>query len=172
MVVGCIDDDDDLVHIFFYTHHLFLHSIASKSGAAAAVDPVDVAKVRQVARDNGLTIRMVLTTHAHRYAIAADKEEQWCGGKCVVSNVGHSPPRHAAHFVCLLHYIHAHTRRDHDGGNVELAKTLPQDVKIVGGKDDNVAACTHRVQDNDTLTLDEVTIQCLHTPLYVVRCFA
>lgn len=52
--------------LLFYHNTRSLHSIASKNGTAAAIDPVDVTKVRQVARENGLTIRMVLTTHAHR----------------------------------------------------------------------------------------------------------
>lgn len=45
------------------------HSLAdTKRGIAAAVDPVDAAKVRATAANHGLTINLVLTTHAHKYA--------------------------------------------------------------------------------------------------------
>lgn len=49
------------------THHRLADT---KRGIAAAVDPVDAAKVCSTATNHGLSIKMVLTTHAHKYAVA------------------------------------------------------------------------------------------------------
>lgn len=47
-----------------------------------------------------------------------------------------------------------------------MARALPG-ITVVGGAAEGVAACTRTVVHKDTLQLGDLTIKCLHTPLYV-----
>eukprot|EP00124_Ichthyophonus_hoferi_P001647 Ihof_evm8s91 gene=Ihof_evmTU8s91 len=64
--------------------------------------------------------------------------------------------------TCILT---THSHWDHDGGNVEIAKKLPNAV-IYGGKGDSAAAVMHEVGDGDSLKIGNINVNVLYTPCH------
>jgi hydroxyacylglutathione hydrolase len=65
----------------------------------------------------------------------------------------------------VSHLLTTHKHWDHSNGNVEMKSKIPG-LEIVGGKEDNVPACTLPVENGDTLQVDGVKITCIHTPCH------
>ncbi|KAI5180807.1 hydroxyacylglutathione hydrolase [Nematocida sp. AWRm80] len=57
--------------------------------------------------------------------------------------------------------ITTHCHKDHSGGNPFLEKTFPG-IKIFAGSDR--VHCTNICKDNETISVGNLTIKCLHTP--------
>ncbi|XP_027104105.2 hydroxyacylglutathione hydrolase cytoplasmic isoform X1 [Coffea arabica] len=111
--------------------------INEKTKEAAAVDPAEPHKVFRAAQENGVHLKLVLTTHHH-----------W------------SAPR-----LCLGLQMHFDDR-DHAGGNDKIKQIVPA-IKVYGGSVDNVRGCTNKVENGDRIPLgDEISILCLHTPCH------
>lgn len=69
----------------------------------------------------------------------------------------------AALGVRITHVLCTHHHWDHSGGNAPLLKVLP-DLVVVGGRIDNVEACSRPVDDDDEFTAGDLTVKCLLTP--------
>jgi hydroxyacylglutathione hydrolase len=54
--------------------------------------------------------------------------------------------------------------RDHAGGNEEMARLVPG-IEIFGGEHDNVSAASRQVTDKEEISVGDIKIQCLETPL-------
>ncbi|XP_064404294.1 probable hydrolase PNKD [Halichondria panicea] len=65
--------------------------------------------------------------------------------------------------INLKAILTTHKHWDHAGGNVLLKRQYP-DLQVYGGANENVAAQTHPVKDNDTIKLGKFTIDVLSTP--------
>lgn len=68
------------------------------------------------------------------------------------------------HCVQVTTVLTTHKHADHAGGNTTMAKRLGSGAEIIGGEVDDVQACTRTVKDGETLTFEDIQIQCLHTP--------
>lgn len=72
--------------------------------------------------------------------------------------------------VNLTTVLTTHHHWDHAGGNVNLVKKfskLHPDVKLaVYGGDDRIGALTHKVGQDDTLSIGDLRITCLFTPCH------
>lgn len=58
-----------------------------------------------------------------------------------------------------------HHHWDHAAGNRELCAHF-RNLKVYGGEDDLVDACTHRLQDGDSLRVGGLTLHALHVPCH------
>mmetsp|Transcript_33255 Transcript_33255/g.105281 ORF Transcript_33255/g.105281 Transcript_33255/m.105281 type:complete len:255 (-) Transcript_33255:111-875(-) len=56
-----------------------------------------------------------------------------------------------------------HHHYDHAGGNKEMAKKVPG-LSVYGGSLDNVSACTHPLNHDDTFAVGSIQVRALHTP--------
>lgn len=65
----------------------------------------------------------------------------------------------------VSHLLTTHKHIDHSGGNAEMKEIIP-DLQIVGGKEDNVPACTLAVNNGDTFEVGGIKITCMHTPCH------
>lgn len=122
-----------------------LDRLVDNNGITAAVDPVEPAKAIEAARNENLQISKVLTTHHHWYIL--DKLRELCVGFL-----------HCSVFTSC-------NGRDHAGGNEEISKLIPG-IEIIGGEHDNVSAATKQVANEEEITLGDIKITCLETPLY------
>ena len=123
--------------------------IDESSKEAAVVDPVEAEKVVEVAKQHGVLLKFVLTTHHHWYGI-----------------IHISIP--LFEYFCLFTLFGAHNR-DHAGGNEKIKQLVPG-IKVYGGSVDNVKGCTDKLENGDNITLGaHLNILSLHTPWYI--CF-
>lgn len=67
--------------------------------------------------------------------------------------------------VTPKYVVTTHHHWDHSRGNDAMVEEFP-DIQIVGGKLDNVKACTTPVDDGDKITIGNINIECLHTPCH------
>lgn len=65
--------------------------------------------------------------------------------------------------VRLVGVLTTHKHFDHAGGNSVVASRIPG-IKIYGGRLDRVQACTHPLNNNDTIELGSILIRALSTP--------
>lgn len=66
--------------------------------------------------------------------------------------------------VKLTKVLTTHHHWDHAGGNAKLSKSFTG-IDIYGG-DDRVEAINHKVQNNDTLNIGNLSVKCLATPCH------
>ena len=58
-----------------------------------------------------------------------------------------------------------HKHWDHSNGNPDMASNFP-DIKVIGGKKDEVQAWTDPVSDKDVIEIGGMKIECMHTPCH------
>ena len=63
------------------------------------------------------------------------------------------------------HLVTTHKHLDHSGGNDEMKKTFPN-LKIYGGKDDDIASVTQEINHLDKQTIGGLEMTALHTPCH------
>lgn len=56
-----------------------------------------------------------------------------------------------------------HHHADHAGGNSSLKAQVPN-IKVYGGRQDNVQACTHMLDHRNTFQIGGIQVEALHTP--------
>lgn len=78
----------------------------------------------------------------------------------------------ASHAVKLKSVLTTHHHWDHAGGNEKLVEKYVaahngkcDELRVYGG-DDRIGALTHKVKQDDTVQLGELTIRCLFTPCH------
>ena len=58
-----------------------------------------------------------------------------------------------------------HHHWDHAGGNSQLVKKYPR-IAVYGGKDDQIACCTHPLSDGDEVMVGALRVHALHVPCH------
>mmetsp|Transcript_5676 Transcript_5676/g.15168 ORF Transcript_5676/g.15168 Transcript_5676/m.15168 type:complete len:253 (-) Transcript_5676:347-1105(-) len=71
----------------------------------------------------------------------------------------------AEHGVKITMILTTHKHWDHAGGNQELKAEL-DDIVVVGGRNDDVKACTRAVVDGEELQLGNIVIKAIWTPCH------
>lgn len=69
------------------------------------------------------------------------------------------------HNVQLKSILTTHHHWDHASGNKDLALKFDNSLKVYGG-DDRIVALTHKVSQDDEISLGSLTVRCLHTPCH------
>ncbi|KAG5533638.1 hypothetical protein RHGRI_027730 [Rhododendron griersonianum] len=130
---------------------------ATKEGAA--VDPVEPDKVLGVAKENGVELKSVLTTH-HHWSVRFLASSDFLHFHCVIQICGFT-------FMYVVHDTDACTYdRDHAGGNEKIKELVPG-IRVYGGSLDNVKGCTNKVENGDRLSIGkDINILALHTPCH------
>ncbi|GJT04303.1 hydroxyacylglutathione hydrolase, cytoplasmic, partial [Tanacetum coccineum] len=167
--------------------------IDEKTKQGAVVDPVEPEKVISVAKEHGVDLKLVLTTHHHwfrlndagvyntqcqRYGLIEKEvakldmcsrviDEKTKQG-AVVDPVEPEKVISVAkeHGVELKLVLTTHHHWDHAGGNEKIKELVPG-IKVYGGSIDNVKGCTNKLENGDKLSLgDGISILSLHTPCH------
>ena len=61
--------------------------------------------------------------------------------------------------------LSTHKHSDHAGGNIDMAKLVPN-LTIIGGVHDNIPGVTIPVKDGDEFSVGELRVRVLHTPCH------
>mmetsp|Transcript_43916 Transcript_43916/g.70268 ORF Transcript_43916/g.70268 Transcript_43916/m.70268 type:complete len:247 (+) Transcript_43916:177-917(+) len=70
--------------------------------------------------------------------------------------------------VRITHVLTTHDHWDHAQGNLELVRMLGGEgkVEVLGGRNDNIPACTRAVGDGDSFQVGTVEVRVLDTPCH------
>ncbi|ETW03986.1 hydroxyacylglutathione hydrolase [Aphanomyces invadans] len=69
------------------------------------------------------------------------------------------------HDVSISIVLTTHSHADHDGGNTEMKRLLPE-VVVVGGRNDNVRGVTREVDDQEIVRVGALQVRVLSTPCH------
>jgi hydroxyacylglutathione hydrolase len=156
----CIYDFGDFLikplAIFSDNYAYLIYDIHSQE--TALVDPADATEIKRVILQDD-TLASEISTYLSSSSSSSSSSS-------TPSSTSDNQTTIQQHPFQIRKILATHKHSDHSGGNCELAQAIPS-LEIIGGKHDNVAACTKSVDQSDTFKIGQnINVNVLHLPCH------